>query len=184
MFKVTKLGNQRAILGIPWLIANNSTIDWKHQTLTLVSPEEKYQELLDSISDEILYLEENDEEDKLNLKVNTMMELAQKYTKQQLDNPIDIVPEEYYRYMKIFSDKEAKRFPPAQKWDHRIELLPSFEPKAFPNYKLAPKEMEELDKFLDKNLKKKYIQPSKLPMASPFFFVGKKDRKLRPCQDY
>ncbi|KXN81830.1 hypothetical protein AN958_03634 [Leucoagaricus sp. SymC.cos] len=106
------------------------------------------------------------------------MELAQKYTKQQSDDPLDIVPEEYHRFMKIFSDKEVKRFPPSRKWDHQIELLPSFEPKAFPNYKLAPREMEELDKFLNENLEKKYIQPSKSPMASPFFFVGKKDGKL------
>jgi hypothetical protein len=28
------------------------------------------------------------------------------------------------------------------------------------------------------------IQPSKSPMASPFFFVKKKDRTLRPVQDY
>ncbi|KXN91561.1 hypothetical protein AN958_00417 [Leucoagaricus sp. SymC.cos] len=106
------------------------------------------------------------------------MELTQKYTKQQLDDPKDVVPKEYHCYMKIFSDKEAKRFPPPRKWDHRIELLPSFKPKTFPNYKLAPKEMEELNKFLDENLEKKYIQPSKSPMASPFFFIGKKDRKL------
>jgi RNase H-like domain found in reverse transcriptase/Reverse transcriptase (RNA-dependent DNA polymerase) len=41
-----------------------------------------------------------------------------------------------------------------------------------------------LDKFLKENLKKGYIRPSQSPMASPFFFVSKKDGKLRPCQDY
>jgi hypothetical protein len=41
-----------------------------------------------------------------------------------------------------------------------------------------------LDKFLDKNLEKGYIRPSQLPQASPFFFVKKKDGRLRPCQDY
>ncbi|KXN88649.1 hypothetical protein AN958_06914, partial [Leucoagaricus sp. SymC.cos] len=164
---------------IPWLIANNPIIDWKNQTLSLVPSEEKYQQLLNSISDEILYLDKDDkEQEELNVKINTAMELVQKYTKQQSDNPLDIMPKEYHHYMNIFSDKEAKQFPPSRKWDHQIELLPSFEPKAFPNYKLAPKEMEELNKFLDKNLEKKYIQPSKSPMASPFFFVGKKDRKL------
>ena len=45
-------------------------------------------------------------------------------------------------------------------------------------------EQAELDKFIDKNLAKGYIRPSKSPMASPFFFVSKKDGKLRPCQDY
>jgi len=43
----------------------------------------------------------------------------------------------------------------------------------------------ELDKFLKENLEKGYIRPSQSPMASPFFFVSKKEEgKLRPCQDY
>ena len=41
-----------------------------------------------------------------------------------------------------------------------------------------------MDKFIDENLAKGYIRPSKLPMASPFFFVAKKSGDLRPCQDY
>ena len=48
----------------------------------------------------------------------------------------------------------------------------------------TPEEQIELDKFLKENLEKGYIQPSQSPMASPFFFVGKKDPGLRPCQDY
>lgn len=41
-----------------------------------------------------------------------------------------------------------------------------------------------MNEFLDDNLRKGYIRPSTSPMASPFFFVGKKDGSLRPCQDY
>ena len=57
-------------------------------------------------------------------------------------------------------------------------------PKSFKNYNLTPAEQTELDKFLKENLDKGYIHPSQFPMASPFFFVNKKDGKLRPCQDY
>ena len=42
----------------------------------------------------------------------------------------------------------------------------------------------ELDKFLKENLDKGYIRPSQSPMASPMFFIAKKDKKLWPCQDY
>jgi hypothetical protein len=45
-------------------------------------------------------------------------------------------------------------------------------------------EQIELDKFCKENFKKEYIRPFQSPMASPFFFVSKKDGKLRPCQDY
>jgi len=59
-----------------------------------------------------------------------------------------------------------------------------FEPKLYKTYNLTPEETKELDSFLDEQLAKGYIRPSKSPMASPFFFVSKKDGKLRPCQDY
>ena len=70
-------------------------------------------------------------------------------------------------------------------WDHAIDLKPNFIPKDCKVYSLSPEEQKEQDKFLEENLRKGYIRPSKLPMASLFFFVSKKDsKKLRPCQDY
>jgi len=45
-------------------------------------------------------------------------------------------------------------------------------------------EDQALVAFLDEQLKKGYIRPSKSPYASPFFFIKKKDGKLHPVQDY
>ena len=45
-------------------------------------------------------------------------------------------------------------------------------------------EQQQLDEFLKEQLEMGRICPSKSPIASPFFFVKKKDRKLRPVQDY
>ena len=45
-------------------------------------------------------------------------------------------------------------------------------------------EQQELEQFITDNLAKGYIVPSKSPMASPVFFVKKKDGKLRLVQDY
>ena len=69
-------------------------------------------------------------------------------------------------------------------WDHKIKMKEGFEPKSFKNYSLTPQEQIEMEKFLSENLEKEYIQPSKSPMTSPFFFVDKKDGKLQPTQDY
>jgi hypothetical protein len=49
---------------------------------------------------------------------------------------------------------------------------------------MPPNEQQELNAFLEDNLRKGYITPSKSPMASPVFFIKKKDGKLRLVQDY
>ncbi|KXN86096.1 hypothetical protein AN958_10513, partial [Leucoagaricus sp. SymC.cos] len=162
---------------IPWFEQTNPDIDWQNKTLCLSTPP-TWDEYLNELSeDEVIYFL-GQEEEQINVKTNTATSLAQELSKAGESDPLKLVPLEYRSYLKVFSEKESQRFPPKQKWDHEIELLDSFKPKAFPNYKLAPKEMDELDKFLDENLKKGYIQESKSPMASPFFFVSKKDRKL------
>ena len=43
---------------------------------------------------------------------------------------------------------------------------------------------DALDEFINEQLAKGYIRPSISPYASSFFFIKKKDRKLRPAQDY
>ena len=94
------------------------------------------------------------------------------------------IPEEYHEYIRVFDEVEANRFPESRIWDHRIELKEGSQPKSFKAYNLTPEEQRELDTFLKENLEKGYIRPSKSLMATPFFFVKKKDGKLRPCQDY
>jgi hypothetical protein len=44
-------------------------------------------------------------------------------------------------------------------------------------------EDKSLLKFLQEQEAKGYIRPSISPYASPFFFIQKKDGKLRPVQD-
>jgi hypothetical protein len=76
--------------------------------------------------------------------------------------------------------------PKHTKYDHKIELKDGFIPKRSKVYRIDLVNQEAFDKFLNKNLAKGYIRkPSKdTPQASGFFFVPKKDRRMRPCQDY
>ena len=95
------------------------------------------------------------------------------------------VPDEYQRHWKVFSEEESHRFPPSRSWDHAIELKEGA-PKAI-NCKIIPTTVEEdevLKKFIKEQLEKGYIWKSKSPYASAFFFIKKKDGKLRPIQDY
>ena len=118
-------------------------------------------------------------------KVNPAMALAQQQQAQEEKKTFEeMLPEPYREYAAIFEKKVSERFPPSRPWDLAIELKEDFTPKDFKRYQLTPKELEAEEEFIRENLRKGYIRPSNSPMASPFFFVGKKDGTLRPCQDY
>jgi hypothetical protein len=119
----------------------------------------------------------------VNHKTNIATELAIEENSKKIDKmDKQLVPAKYHRYLDIFSKEKAHHFPESRPWNYKIEMKEGFEPKSFKNYNLHWQ--NELDKFLKKNLKKGYIQPSQSPMASPFFFVSKKNGKFQPCQDY
>jgi len=97
----------------------------------------------------------------------------------------ELVPEGYRKYRSVFEKTASERFPKSHPWDHRIDLKPDFIPKKAKTYLLSVEEEKEMNKFIDDNLRKGFIQESALPQASPFFFMAKKDSKaLRTCQDY
>jgi len=74
---------------------------------------------------------------------------------------------------------------PVQKaWDHAIELKERFIPKKEKVYSLSREEREEVQAFIEDQLQKGYIRPSKSPQMSPVYFVAKKDSKRRMIQDY
>jgi hypothetical protein len=95
------------------------------------------------------------------------------------------IPIEYRRFAKVFSDKEASQFPPSRTCDHAIKFKEgtpdAIECKIYP---MTKEEENSLLKFLQEMQDKGYIRPSKSQYASPFFFIKKKDGKLRPVQDY
>ena len=118
-------------------------------------------------------------------KTNMATELAMAENLKKKTLPLkEMIPKEFHEYLDIFNEQKANRFPMSRPWDHRIEMKEGFEPKSFKNYSLTPQEQIKMEKFLKENLEKGYIWPSKSPMASPFFFVDKKDGKLQPTQDY
>ena len=96
-----------------------------------------------------------------------------------------MVPSYYHDYARVFLDEAASRLLQHQPWDHAIDLVPeakaAWKAKIYP---MSPNEQAELNKFLDEQLEKGYIKPSKSPLASPVFFIKKKDGRLRLIQDY
>src|SRR6266481_8309164 len=96
----------------------------------------------------------------------------------------DILPEPYHTFRDIFSKESFDKLPEQKQWYHAIDLVPGAQPFSTKVYLMSPVEQKELNKFLEENLASGQICPSKSPMASPVFFVNKKDSKLRFMQDY
>ena len=118
-------------------------------------------------------------------RITKSTELAAKVADKTERTWQELVPPEYHRFGKVFSSQESQCFPGPRPWDHAIELIPDA-PSMLncKTYPLPQGQQKPLDEFLQEHLKKGYIHASKSPYASPFFFVKKKDNKLRPVQDY
>jgi hypothetical protein len=97
----------------------------------------------------------------------------------------ELVPKKCQCHAKVFLESESHKLPKHQPWDHTIDLKPNapetLKTKVYP---MPINKQKTLDQFIQKNLEKGYIIPSKSPMASPIFFVKKKTGDLRLIQDY
>ena len=74
--------------------------------------------------------------------------------------------------------------PTRKMWDYAIEVKEGFVLRKGKVYPLSREKREEVREFIKEQLRKEYIQPSKLPQTAPVFFVRKKDEKKRMVQDY
>src|SRR5579864_3207636 len=192
MFYVTNLGKNRMILGYPWLREFNPNIDWKEgkilgsqvriHTLQKATGLDGFQKKLRALA---VTLEEGEELHYQINKVTTATEMAIASYDPTKVNSIDTIPTRYHRYLKVFSDEEAQRFPPSQPWDHHIRLKP--EAPSTINGKLKSLSIAEREaerKYLDENIEKGYIEECNGPYGHMLFFVKKKNGELRPVVDY
>jgi len=95
-----------------------------------------------------------------------------------------MVPKRFHKWLKVFRKQESERMPVCKTWDHAIDLQEEFVPRKGRIYSLSRIEKEEVQAFMDSQLKKGYIQPSKSPQTLPVMFVLKKDGKRRMVQNY
>jgi len=111
--------------------------------------------------------------------ITVAMTLAQKAHAKQVEykEVTELVPPQYHAYLDVFQDFPGKKLPPQRDYDHAIDLSEMYKPQRLAPYSLSPAHMLALDEFLDENLAKGFICPSKSPQAAPLFFVPKKNNK-------
>jgi len=96
----------------------------------------------------------------------------------------EMVLKRFHKWLKVFGKVESKRMPVRKVWDHAIDFQDNFKASKTRVYPLSRNEKEEVQKFVDKHLKKGYIRPSKSPQTLPVFFVDKKNGGKHMVMDY
>jgi len=79
---------------------------------------------------------------------------------------------------------ESKKMLTRKFWNYTIDLKETFKPQKGRIYPLFKNKREEVQNFVNNQLRKGYIRPSKSPQISLVFFVSKKDRSKRIVMDY
>jgi len=96
----------------------------------------------------------------------------------------EMVLQKFLRWRKVFWKTESERMPTRKIWNHAIDLKEIFKPQKGRIYPLSKDKREKVQEFVDDQLRKGYIRPSKSSQTSPVFFVDKKDGKKRMVMDY
>jgi hypothetical protein len=190
-FLVTDIGHEEILLGYPWLTTFEPKFNWRSAVIderilpiiiSSTNPRTiRSQPIIATLSEENKQSIVRQLESECSIR-GVATELAIQAGEQQMEAQL---PPEYQEFARLFSDEAVDQFPPSREWDHAIDLKPGA-PDAL-DCKVYPMTRDEdtaLEKFLDEMVAKGYIRPSKSPYASPFFFIKKKDGKLRPVQDY
>jgi len=161
---VCNLGKTEVILGMLWLAAHNPEIDWEKGEVKMIR--------CPPICGKRKQEEEKEKEVK-RVKRDEDEEILKK-----------LVPKRFWKWKRVFGKKESERMPVRKAWDHAIELKEGFTLKKGKVYSLSREEREEVQAFVEDQLRKEYIRPSKSPQTLPVYFVAKKDGTQRMVQDY
>ena len=87
----------------------------------------------------------------------------------------EMVLQKFLRWKRVFGKVESERMLTRKIWDHAIDLKEIFKPRKELIYFLSRNEREEVQKFVEDQLRKGYIRLLKSPQMLLVFFVSKKD---------
>jgi len=75
----------------------------------------------------------------------------------------ELVPGKFLKWRKVFGKVESERMPTRKVWDHAIDLKKTFKLWKGRIYPLFKNEREEVQNFVEDQLRKRYIRPLKSP---------------------
>ena len=187
------------ILGLSWLKENNPVIDWHNHSVTFQRKTHMEVGAASSVAvsewSETFSMEHSsfqlgpmhlDAHAPVTLHSISMGNDSESSAAELVPTKtnLDSLPSKYGDFVDVFEKKNADRLPEHRLYDCPIDLQEGTSPPFGPIYGLSEPELEALRTYLNENLEKGFIQPSKSPAGAPILFVKKKDGSLRLCVDY
>jgi hypothetical protein len=187
---VTNLGNDRAILGYPWLRDFNPKIDWPIGRLEgpPVEIETCFYSRFPTLR-KIIAQRQNKVIPTLDHPSNDIKVRAATVAAPLNDTPVpedmSQLPKEYIAFCPIFTKPVAGQLPPHCPWDLKVRLIPNapLSLSCCP-YQLSQPEQIFQSQYIKENLARGFIQESTSAYAMPIFYKKKKDGTYRPLFDY
>jgi hypothetical protein len=96
----------------------------------------------------------------------------------------DVFSFEYHEFLDVFDKKAFNTFASHRFYDHKIVLKKNVIFDYTSLYKMFEKELKIVKKYLENNLKKRFIVANRFFFASSVMFMKKTDESLRFCVDY
>ena len=97
----------------------------------------------------------------------------------------DKLLEEIKDYADVFIERPIGQLPIRKPWDHCMDLKEGFISQKGRIILLPAEDVQKIKEFIEENVKKGFIRPSKSPQTAPIFFIPKKDTsEKRMIMDY
>ena len=163
---VCNLEKTDIILGMLWLQAHNLEINWKTGEVKIMRCPplcERNTRLKEKrVRKKVKRVVTLEEEKIVRWTVNDKEDWRREEEVEADHRKIEkIVPQKFLRWRKVFGKIELERIPTRKIWDHAIDLKETFKLRKGRIYSLSKDEREEVQKFVDDQLRKGYIRPSK-----------------------
>src|SRR5438445_2300998 len=162
-FILLNIGLTNMILGHNWLLCHNPKINWLTREIQMTHcPEEckKWQK-----------------------------HIKQCISIKKIHDPLaevrDKLPNEIKEYADVFIERPVGQLPTRKPWDHYVDLKEGFIPQKGRIIPLPMGDVQKIKEFIEENIKKGFIRPSKSSQTAPIFFIPKKDTtEKRMITDY
>lgn len=192
---VTKIANYHVVLGLPWHLLHNASIDYHSLAVSFTSaycdencnepgrnPYNDHSSDAPCVLGKLYKPASSTIVGAISLCSSTIVPTSD--SPPPRPGPYSLVPKKYHDYLDVFAEDAGTRLPKHRKGDLGIDLVPDSPIPPSKLYPLSEHELGVLSKYLKDNLNIGHIRISKSPFGAPILFVKKKDGTLRLCVDY